>query len=406
MGEGEGVTPAYMQLAHWRFALKLSEYQGDKELKDKLLAGMKQGNMAPYYKEVCADLGWEFNNSLYEEMVAANVKRQEELEKEHAENNVLDEEDQSQLCGVWQSKLDYLCSIGDSEAASALATSKIEDKTVPKSHRIDAVFSLFRVSFFHGCNIKGMSSAIEKATELIEGISGGDWSARNKLKAYEGVWSLAIRDFTRAAHLFVDVVPTFESYELADFGTIIRYTVLACMIALPRCDLRKKLMHHGVMAQALHSQYQDLREYFVSLYDGRYSDFLVCLARIEVEMKRDPLLHPHYRHYVQEMRLRAYKQILQAYRSLSLEYMANSFGVTTEFVEREVARFAAAGRLQCKIDSVAGTVITSAHLGDDAVRSKEAPEASLDRNILYQTTVKRGDILLNRLKKLARVMDF
>lgn len=81
--------------------------------------------------------------------------------------------------------------------------------------------------------------------------------------------------------------------------------------------------------------------------------------------------------------------------------MANSFGVTTEFIEREVARFAAAGRLQCKIDSVAGTVVTS-----NASQTKEAPEASLDRNLLYQTTVKRGDILLNRLKKLARVMDF
>lgn len=78
--------------------------------------------------------------------------------------------------------------------------------------------------------------------------------------------------------------------------------------------------------------------------------------------------------------------------------MADSFGVTKEFVEREVARFAAAGRLQCKIDSVAGTVVTSS-----ASQSKEAPE---DRNLLYQTTVKRGDILLNRLKKLARVMDF
>lgn len=52
MGEGEGVTPAYMQLAHWRFALKLPEYQGDKELKEKLMNGIKQGNMAPYYKQV------------------------------------------------------------------------------------------------------------------------------------------------------------------------------------------------------------------------------------------------------------------------------------------------------------------------------------------------------------------
>jgi 26S proteasome regulatory subunit N7 len=77
------------------------------------------------------------------------------------------------------------------------------------------------------------------------------------------------RDYSRAARLFVDVVPTFESYELADFGTIIRYTVLSCMIALPRCELKKKLMHHGVMAQALNSQYRDLRDFFISFYDGR-----------------------------------------------------------------------------------------------------------------------------------------
>lgn len=97
--------------------------------------------------------------------------------------------------------------------------------------------------------------------------------------------------------------------------------------------------------------------------------------------------------------MRAYKQILAAYRSLSLDYMAKSFGVSTNFIEDEVAKFAAAGRLQCKIDSVAGAVVTSNYISD-------APEVSLDRNILYQQTVKKGDILLNRLKKLARVMDF
>lgn len=52
MAEGEGVTPPYMQLAHWRFALKLPEYRNDTSLRDKLMAGIKQGNMAPYYKAV------------------------------------------------------------------------------------------------------------------------------------------------------------------------------------------------------------------------------------------------------------------------------------------------------------------------------------------------------------------
>ncbi|KAL1459867.1 hypothetical protein WDU94_011818 [Cyamophila willieti] len=401
--EAEGVTPPYMKLAKLRFCLKLPEHQNDVNIKNELLAGIKAGNMAPYYKEVCTEFGWKLDEKFYNEMKDANTKRLTELDTEH-EKNMMDEEDQ--VSGIWQAKLDYLCSIGDREEAFKLADSKFSDKTNPKSHRIDAVFTLFRIAYFHGCDIKAMTDAIEKASELIEGISGGDWSARNKLKAYEGVYCLAIRQYCRAAELFVDVVPTFESYELAEFGTIIRYTVLACMIALPRSNLRKKLMHHGVMAQALHSQYKDLREYFVSLYDGHYFEFLKCLAAVEQDMKSDPLLHPHYRHYVQEMRLRAYKQILQAYRSLSLKYMAQCFGVSVEFIEKEVARFAAAGQLQCKIDSVAGNVVTTSHISEKGDCRSEAPEASLDRGILYQTTVKRGDVFLNRLKKLARVIDF
>lgn len=86
--------------------------------------------------------------------------------------------------------------------------------------------------------------------------------------------------------------------------------------------------------------------------------------------------------------------------------MAQSFGVTAEFIEREVSKLASSGRLQCKIDSVARTVVTSAHLSDEAMRIKDATDMDMDRSILYKTTVKRGDILLNRLKKLARVMDF
>lgn len=398
--EAEGVTPAYMKLAKIRFCLKLPEHQNDVALKNELLAGIKAGNMAPYYKEVCEEFKWPLDEKFYAEMKEANEKRLKELDLEH-EKNMMDEEDQ--VSGIWQAKLDYLCSIGDRAEAFKLADSKFQDKTNPKSHRIDAVFTLFRIAYFHGCDIQAMTSAIEKATELIEGISGGDWSARNKLKAYEGIYCLAIRQYCRAADLFVDVVPTFESYELADFGTIIRYTVLACMMALPRYSLRKKLLHHGVMAQALHSPpYHSLRAYFTSLYDGQYCEFLSCLAAVEVDMKRDPLLHPHYRHYAQEMRLRAYQQILEAYRSLSLKYMAASFGVSVEFIEKEVARFAAAGRLPCKIDAVAGNVVTTRHISEPG----DTRGVTLDRGTLYQTTVKRGDVFLNRLKKLARVCDF
>jgi len=352
----EGVTPAYLKLAQMKFWLTLSKYKNNKTIISSLLAGIVSYDMAPYYKQVCADLSWEFDQILYEKMAANNVKRMAELEQEILPTMV---DEDSPVFSIWQAKLEYLCSIGDRVEATKLAESKLNEQNVPKSQQIDAAFALFRVAYFHGCDRIGMRKALEKATELIEGEFGGDWSFKNKLKVYGGIWSLAIRDFDCAAKLFVEVIPTFESYELTDFSTIIKYTVYASMIAFPRNELKKTLMHTGKLIQALNSDFKELKEYFVSLCECQYSTFFVNLARIETNMKQDPLLNIHYRYYALEMRLLAYKQILQAYKSLSLDYMAESFGVTRAFVEKEVSRFIAAGRLTCKIDHVAGVVVTT-----------------------------------------------
>lgn len=58
-----------------------------------------------------------------------------------------------------------------------------------------------------------------QAHELVD--KGGDWRSRNKLKAYEAIYCLAVRDYSKAADLFIDCVSTFESYELVDFGKIL-----------------------------------------------------------------------------------------------------------------------------------------------------------------------------------------
>ena len=69
-------------------------------------------------------------------------------------------------------------------------------------------------------------------------------------------------------------------------------------------------------------------------------------------MKLDALLAPHRMHYVREMRVLAYSQLLESYRSVTLESMAKSFGVSIDFIDSEVSAFVAAGRLNCKIDKV------------------------------------------------------
>lgn len=71
--------------------------------------------------------------------------------------------------------------------------------------------------------------------------------------------------------------------------------------------------------------------------------------------------------------------------------MAQAFGLKPAFLDTELARFIAAGRLNCKIDRVAGIVETS------------RPDS---KSAQFAATIKEGDSLLNRVQKLARVTTY
>ena len=51
-------------------------------------------------------------------------------------------------------------------------------------------------------------------------------------------------------------------------------------------------------------------------------------------MKYDRYLSPHMRYYVREMRIQAYSQLLESYQSLTLQYMADAFGVSQDYIDR------------------------------------------------------------------------
>jgi hypothetical protein len=64
---------------------------------------------------------------------------------------------------------------------------------------------------------------------------------------------------------------------------------------------------------------------------------IYLLAAIEGYLKSDRYLFAQYRWYVREMRVVAYSQILESYRSLTIESMARSFGVSKDFIDRYVS---------------------------------------------------------------------
>jgi len=218
---------------------------------------------------------------------------------------------------------------------------------------------------------------------------GGDWDRRNRLKVYEAYYLMSIRDFKAAANLFLDALPTFTCTELMTYSQFVQYTIICSTVALDRVTIRKKVIYAPEVMEVIRDL-PHFDSYLNSLYKCDYRTFFASLAAIEQYLKGNMQLYGHYRYYTREMRIKAYGQLLESYRSLTIESMADSFGVSQEFVDRELSRFIAAGRLHCVIDKVGGVVITN------------RPDA---KNSQYQNVIKQGDVLLNRIQKLSRVMN-
>merc|ERR1712083_1124847 len=133
-----------------------------------------------------------------------------------------------------------------------------------------------------------------------------------------------------------------------------------------------------------------LEEFMDSYFHCRYKVFMQHFHAIIDSVRADRYLMHHCRHFMRIMRLNAYRQFLASYRSVTLEAMANEFGVSASFIDTELASFISSGKLTCKIDKVGGVV--------------ESNEAD-SRSQVYIELIKQGDLLLNRMQKLSGAID-
>lgn len=233
-----------------------------------------------------------------------------------------------------------------------------------------------------------------RAKALVE--SGGDWDRRNRLKAYEGLHLLTVRSYNLAAPLLLDSLSTFTSYELCTYSSLVVYSVLAGSVSLKRVDFKSKVVDapeikailgadgedkilalsgalsagpgvdedtnmSGTTAKSAQAapkgttvinlttlgagsegaeseaavDFSSLGQLVNSLYNGHYKLFFQALAHVEEQfLTQDRYLHEHRSWFIREMRLRAYQQLLQSYRVVGLDSMANDFGVTVDFLDR------------------------------------------------------------------------
>ena len=243
------------------------------------------------------------------------------------------------------------------------------------------------MGLFYGDKIL-VKKHVDRARTLVD--SGGDWDRRNRLKAYQGLHLLTIRAYNVAAPLLLDSLSTFTSYELCSYSSLVVYSVLAGSVSLKRVDFKSKVVDApeikailgdgedklSALSGALSAgpgadedmsdvastattpakaavnlttlgsttdqpeveaaiDFSPLAQLVSSLYTGSYKSFFGALAAVEVNfLSQDRYLYEHRAWFVREMRLRAYQQLLQSYRVVGLESMANDFGVTVDFLDR------------------------------------------------------------------------
>jgi 26S proteasome regulatory subunit N7 len=198
-----------------------------------------------------------------------------------------------------------------------------------------------------------------------------------------------IRDFERAATLLLESISTFTAYELMSYEQFISYSVSISMFSLSRPELKKKVVDSSDVLTVIRN-IDKLSEYLNSLYDCQYNKFLVLLVKTTDEMSKDRYLSKHSKYYCREMRLIAYTQFLESYKSIKMSTMAEDFGISINFLDKELSKFISNGRLHCKIDKVGGILTTTRQ---DKINSQ------------YQNLIKCGDSLLDRIHKLSRVID-
>lgn len=333
--------------------------------------------------------------------------------------------------------------------------------------RLDAHLEMARVRSFWG-DFRGMGDALASAAKAI--AKGGDWDRRNRLKVYQALSFLLVRDVGSASKLLVEGIATFSCAELCDYPEFVTYAIVTGLLSLKRTELKKSIIDgsevlqvakdipvlvsllcnlsllcgipsfyfghcrvrfarvracvcscrgggkaplvylhlirtgwhraarmrypppispHPHLSLSLH-QYAFQIRLANTLYDCDYKAYLHALVDLQPHLIANRYLQPHAGYLLRELHVLAYHQFLDSYQSVTLESMAASFGVGTEFLDVQLSRFIAAGRLTAKIDKFGGVVETN------------RPDW---KNASYQEMIQKGDLLLNRIQKLGRVVD-
>ena len=112
--------------------------------------------------------------------------------------------------------------------------------------RLDAHLEMARVCSFWG-DFRGMGDTLASAAKAI--AKGGDWDRRNRLKVYQALSFLLVRDVGSASKLLVEGIATFSCAELCDYPEFVTYAIVTGLLSLKRTELKKSIIDGSEVLQ-------------------------------------------------------------------------------------------------------------------------------------------------------------
>lgn len=260
------------------------------------------------------------------------------------------------------------------------------EKTQSFNTKIDAIFEILHIGILNK-DLELLKEYLVKMKDLLK--DGGDWEKRNRLKVYDGLNYILNRKFKEAGKLFLEALMTFTSYELFDYKTFVFYTAITNIITVDRNTLKNRVIDNSDVVSCI-NEIPYLENFLNTFYEGNYNEFLKEFYAIVQRLKTDFFFSKHYNFFMNEMRIKVYSQFLQSYKSVTMENMANVFGVSQKFIDDELSNFISQGRISAKIDKVSGVIECS------------QDEPTVD---LYHNIIRDSDILINKVHKLSKLLE-
>ena len=260
------------------------------------------------------------------------------------------------------------------------------EKTQSFNTKIDAIFEILHIGILNK-DLDLLKEYLEKIKESLK--EGGDWEKKNRLKVYDGLNYILNRNFKEAGKLFLEALMTFTSYELFDYKTFVFYTAVTNIITVDRNTLKNRVIDNSDVVSCI-NEIPHLENFLNTFYEGNYNEFLKEFYAIVQRLKTDFFFSKHYNYFMNEMRIKVYSQFLQSYKSVTMENMANVFGVSQKFIDDELSNFISQGRISAKIDKVSGVIECS------------QDEPTVD---LYHNIIRDSDILINKIHKLSKLLE-